>query len=543
MAILVVLRLFYWQVVVGQKLQALAESQYFDQREIPAERGQIFSSDGFPLATNQQAYLIYATIPQLRLDSHKITNQLIPILEPKEPQAVEKDLEQRLNRQDLVWVPLAHGVNQKAKEAIEGLKISGLGFEEEEKRFYPEGSMSAHLLGFVGQDSSGRSKGYFGIEGFYDRSLMGKPGFISQEKDASGKPILIGRTSFEGDVSGRDLQLYLDRREQFLVEEYLRDGVAAYKAKGGSVIVMEPKTGAVLAMASFPSYQPGNYAQEESKLFSNPAVSQTFEPGSIFKVLIMAAAINEGVVKPEDKCDKCNGSRQIGEYVIRTWDGKYYPNSTMTEILEHSDNVGMVSVAEKLGLKNLISYLKAFGIDKPTGVDLEGEVVAPFRKESDWGFIDLATASFGQGVAVTPIQMVRAVAAIANGGYLVEPHVVARIKTPEKEIEIKPKVDGRIISQTTAKVVTEMMVSAVERGGKWETPKNFRVAGKTGTAQIPIAGHYDETKTIVSFIGFAPADEPKFVMLVTLREPVLTWSGMTAAPLWFKIAERIMRLD
>jgi len=534
---LVTFRLFYWQVLQGEKLQTLASSQYFQEQEIPAQRGQILTSDGFPLIGNKKAYLVYAILPQLEKEKEEITKLLGKILGPQ----TEEEIEKRLESENLVWVPLARKVDKEKKEEIEKLAISGIGFEEEGKRDYPEGSMAANLLGFVGKDASGKDKGYFGLEGFYDRLLSGRPGVLRQEKDASGRPILVGQRLLEEEVPGRDLELYLNRDIQFMVEDKLKKGIERYGAKSGSVVVMDPQTGGILAMASFPNYDPENYAKSDKSLFPNPVVAESFEPGSIFKILVMSAAINEQVVSPEDRCPKCAGPRTIGEYTIKTWDEKYRPEETMTEIIQYSDNVGMAYVAEKLGTEKMVSYLKKFGLGEETGVDLEEEGTPFLRKESDWAEIDLATAGFGQGVAITPIQMVTATAALANGGKLLEPQVAREIKSPEKEIEIKPKVKREVISEKTAKILTEMMINSVEKGeAKWAKPSGFRIAGKTGTAQIPIAGHYDKEKTIASFVGFAPADNPRFVMLVTLREPTSSpWGSETAAPLWFDIAKEI----
>lgn len=540
---IVTIRLFYWQIITASQLQAIAESQYFHKEEILPERGRILASDGFPLATNKLVYSLFASSPQINLDANEIANRLSLIIssdKEQEEEAKSELLNKLTGNPKLVWIPLVKSINRDTKNRIEELNVSGLEFEEDKVRYYPEASMSAHLLGFVGQDENGKPKGYFGVEGFYERTLAGKPGFLNQEQDASGKPILIGKITLENKVEGRDLQLFLNRKIQFIVEEKLKAAIEQYQAKGGSVIVMNPFTGAILAMASIPNYNGEDYAQSDRNLFSNPVISQSFEPGSIFKPIVMAAAINEGVITPNDTCLQCNGPRQVGEYVIRTWDEQYHPNSTMTEILIHSDNVGMVFVSEKLGNKKLLSYLDKFGINKLTNIDLEGELAVPLREEKDWTDIDYATASFGQGVAVTSIQMIRAISVIANGGELVEPHVVAKIIDKDKKIEVKAKKEGQIINKETAQTVKEMMVEAAEKGGKWEKIPGVKVAGKTGTAQIPIAGHYDKTKTIVSFIGFAPADNPQFVMLVTLREPNLIWGGMTAAPLWFQIAKQIL---
>ena len=252
----------------------------------------------------------------------------------------------------------------------------------------------------------------------------------------------------------------------------------------------------------------------------------------------MAAALDARAVTPETICETCGGPIQIGGYTIRTWNDVYYPNSTMTEVIVHSDNTGMVFAVRKLGLDTLYEYLVRFGIGEKTGIDLEEESKVELRQKKEWKEIDLATASFGQGIAVTGIQMARIVATIANGGVMLKPQVVHKVEG-EVELELKPKPGKRVLSNETARLLTEMMVTAVEKGeAKWAKPDGYRIAGKTGTAQIPVAGHYDEDKTIVSFVGFAPSENPVFAMLVKLREPQSSpWGSETAAPLWFAIAK------
>lgn len=292
-------------------------------------------------------------------------------------------------------------------------------------------------------------------------------------------------------------------------------------------------------MASFPNYNPQNWQEYSEDSFKNPVVADTYEPGSTFKVISMSAAINEKEVKPSTKCDICAGPIEIGGFSIRTWNNKYYPQTTMTETLQHSDNTGMVFVSKKLGLNKFYKYIKDFGLDSPTGVDLQDEAQTSLRPKNDWKEIDLATASFGQGIAITGIQMVRAVSVIANGGNLVKPQIVSKISDGDKTIRIEPEIEKKnLISKETAEIVTEMMVNAVENGeAKYFLPKGFKVAGKTGTAQIPIDGHYDPNKTIASFVGFAPVDDPKFVMLVRFTEPTTSQFGSeTAAPTFFDIA-------
>jgi len=540
-------RLFYWQVLSFEELAAAAEKQHFISFEIPAKRGRILAADGFPLVTNQEAFLVFASRPELKKSPEEIAAQLAPLLaSPSAQPEIEEVIKERLKREDLVWVPLKHKISRRVKEMIEALNLAGIGFEKEEKREYPEGSSSAHLLGFVGSDISGREKGYFGLEGFYDWQLRGRPGLRRQEKDAFGRPILVGGFGQEESEDGRDLVLFLDRAVQFIVEEKLKKGIEKYGAKAGSVVVMDPKTGGILAMASFPNYDPAEFTQFDKTTYKNPVISDLFEPGSILKPIVMAAALNEGAVTPQTRCDRCDGPRVIGEHTISTFNDQYYPGSTMTEVLEHSDNVGMVFVAEKLGVAKLFAYFQKFGFGQKTGIDLEGEVTASLRPQKQWRAIDLATASFGQGVAVTSIQMVRAFAALANGGKLVQPMVVKKILTEDGEIELKPKEVDQIIKPQVARVITEMLVSTTEKS-PLRFPRNrlpglagYRIAAKSGTAQIPVAGHYDPERTIASVIGFAPADNPRFVVLVRLVEPTAApWGSDTAGPIFFSILKEL----
>lgn len=538
-AALIIGKLFYWQILQGDRLSALASSQYFTEEEIMAPRGLILTSDNYPLVQNTQAYLVYGFLKDIKNTSFEIAAVFEKIL------GLDKNLiKEKLDNKDVSWVSLARKIDRFQKAEIEKNNFSGIGFEEELKREYPEGSMAAQLLGFVGKDSIGRDKGYFGLEGFYNRELTGRAGILKMEKDASGRPILIGTKSQEEEISGRNLKLFLDRQIQFITENKLKEALVKYGAKSGTVVIMDPETGGIIAMASYPSYDPDKFWQYPSVFYPNPVVTESFEPGSIFKILMMAAAINEQAVKTDERCDQCDGQRVIGEYSIKTWNNKYHPNLTMSEIILYSDNVGMVYVADKLGKEKELAYIKNFGFGDLTGIDLEEEASPPLRKDEDWAPIDLATASFGQAIAVTPLQMVTAVGAIANGGSLLVPRVVNQIMTKDKNVMTQVKTKRQVIKESTARVMTEMMVNAVEKGeaAGFKIP-GYRVAGKTGTAQIPIAGHYDEKKTIASFVGFAPADKPRFVMLVTLREPSSSqWGSRTAAPLWFDIAKDIFLL-
>ncbi|MCR4324946.1 MAG: penicillin-binding protein 2 [Candidatus Curtissbacteria bacterium] len=555
-AAVIVARFFYWQFLSDI---AQANNISTSQDEIPAERGQIFASDNFPIVANQQAFLLFAKTREIE-NPQKAAKELAPFLisekyatgeanlnddEKKERdaeiEAKEKEVEKSLTNTSLSWVQLGRKISLDIKGKIEGKSIKGLGFERDEKRLYPEASMAAQLLGFVGSDKFGNDTGYFGLEGFYDRRLRGKPGRLGQESDPMGLPILVGNYRAIRPEKGSSLYLSIDRTIQFIVERNLRLATEKYGAKDGTVIIADPKSGQIIAMATYPTYEPALRAEFDEKLYKNPAVADTYEPGSTFKLITMAAAIDLSLVEPNTKCDVCSGPRQISGYEISTWNKKYYPNSTMTEVIQHSDNVGMTFVAEKLGVEKFTSYIKRFGFGTQTGIGLQEESPGNIRGQDEWRPIDLATASFGQGIAVTPIQMVQAVSAIANGGELIAPSLVTKIKDGDKEEVVNPKDKKKVISPKTAALITEMMVNAVENGEtKAFVPKGYRIAGKTGTAQIPVSGHYDPNKTIASFIGFAPANDPRFVMLVRFTEPSSSPFGSeTAAPTFFKIAGEV----
>lgn len=548
-------RLFTWQVVRADELSDIAKSQYSTSKTIQAKRGSILASDNFPLVSSKEAWVFWVSPKKIK-EQEKFARFVAPLIteEPFFQEATEsaKNREQRVNgeeerikslletKKDSAWVPIKRKVGRSIKEQIEKLGVEGVGFDSEEDRNYPEGSMAAHLVGFVGKDAAGEDKGYFGLEGYYDLSLSGASGRKAWEKDASGKPILLGIAREINALDGASLKTHIDRSVQFIIERRLEEALQKYGAKGGLVIVMRPSDGAILAMASLPAYDPARFNLFKEDQFVNPVVGETFEPGSIFKILVMAAALDGDAVKIDDKCDQCTGPRKIGEFTIKTWNDKYYPDTTPADIIKHSDNIGMIWTAEKLGKDKLYEYLTKFGIGRTTGVDLQGEANPGLRGKDDWGLIDLATTSFGQGIAVTAIQMIRAAAVIANGGKLPVPQVVDKIVGDSWGQDIKPKFEGQnIISKKAAEEITAMMVNAVDQGeAKWAKPKGFRIAGKTGTAQIPVAGHYDAEKTIASFVGFAPAQDPRFVMLVSLREPKSSpWGSETAAPLWFSIVK------
>lgn len=527
-------KLFFLQVISFEGLSGLAQRQRSVYIPIPASRGRIFASDGSALVINQKTYGVFVE-PKNLTDKENVISIL-----SREIDIPAASIAAKLNSSSL-WLPVVHQVGEKKIDVLKSYKLRGVGFMDETKRYYPEGSMAAQLLGFVGKNASGEDQGYFGLEGYYDQQLRGRDGSLLEERDPAGNPILTADRQSIPAENGRDLKLNLDKTIQFIAETQLKKGIEKYQAKGGTVIIMRPKTGDILAMVSAPSYDPALFGEFSADLYKNPAVSGSFEPGSTFKVLIMAAAINEGKVKSDTVMDE-DGPVDLGGYTINTWNQKYHGKITMTQVLDYSSNVGMVFVEKNLEHSTLLSYIENYGFGKLAGIDLQEETSPQLRPKNKWYEIDYATASFGQGIAVTPLQMVRAVAAIANGGKLMEPHVAKEIILPDgTSIPVVPKVVRQVFKPEVASILTEMMVSAVDNG---ETrvikPAGFRIAGKTGTAQIPIAGHYDSQKTITSFVGFAPVDNPAFVMLVTLQEPSASiWGSETAAPVFFNIAREI----
>lgn len=529
--IAVIVKLFYLQVL---STRPFLDKQYLKDQKIYPVRGKIFDRNGEPLVINQPVYLVYLE-PKKIIDKDKVIEKLDQILE-----VGEVTLSAKVNSAK-DWVVVKRDVDKEIKEKIDRFNLEGVGFEKQFKRFYPEASLAAHLLGFVGKDYWGEDLGYFGIEGFYNRDLAGLPGVFKSERDLLGRPIIIGTQEWIEPENGRDIYLTIDKSVQTVVKKKLLAGLESYQAKEGCVIVANPQTMEILSLVCLPDFDPDNYYRFNENYFKNSVISNLYEPGSIFKPLVMAAAIEEKKIKPTDFYDE-EGPIKIGKYSIKTWNNKYEGKISMTRILEKSSNVGMVYVGSRLGEKKLYSYLEKFGFGQLTGINLQGEIAGYLKPFNQWHAIDFATVTFGQGIAVTPIQMIRAFSAIVNGGNLLQPQVVKKINTDGSDRQINPKLERRVISQSTSKIIKKMLLSTVKHGEiNWSVPKGYEIGGKTGTAQIPISGRYDPSKTVASFIGFAPYEEPKFIILVILREPKTSpWGSETAAPLFFEIAKELL---
>ncbi len=582
---LVVFKLFTIQILQHQKYTIAAERQHWDESTIPAARGEIYTADDTTLVSNRTVYLIYAEPPNIK-NAHLIAENIIDYFikdgeclvinsnlsedldEFQTKTQCQQVLEQRMQfkRQ---WVPLMHKLAPEDKQAIEKMEIDGLGFEEESERYYPEGRLAAHILGFVGSDFTGGEKGYYGLEGYYDGNLRGTPGRILEEQDALGRPIPVGEYKRIPPRNGADLKLTLDRSLQFMLERHLEEGVKKYGAENGTAVMLKPQTGAVLVLANFPTYNPGEslsaeriktiVEQEEvedgnadsssdtdeeqdryGKNRRNFAIASTYEPGSVLKSLSMSAVIDSGTVTPQTTF-QCDGPMQIGGYTIRTWDNKYHGTESMIQVLQHSCNVGAAWAGQQLGAEQLREYYLNYGLGSLTKIDLEGEDTGRVKDLSEWRDIDTATTSFGQGISMTPLQLITSFSAIVNKGVLMQPYIVTEIHDGDSVLTFGSKKLRRVLDEESANIMVEMLTAAAEKGeAKFFVIENYHVAGKTGTAQIPVEGRYDPSKTNSTFIGFLP-NYPEFVLLVKLEKPSTSvYAAETAVPLWMSMVEDII---
>ena len=554
LSVILSFRLFTIQVLQHKEYKAMAQSQYWNLQEIPPSRGNILSSDGYFLAANKTAYLLFAEPKEVKdpiSSARKISEIIVSSGHSSEEFAKTVSEFSEAMSSKLLWVALAHNLSLEKKEAILKLGIAGLGFENEPVRFYPERNLAAHVLGFVAKDQNGQDTGYFGIEGEYNGDLSGRAGRVVQELDAVGAPILVGGYKRVDPINGRDVTLAINRSIQYLVERRLKEGVEAYGAVSGSVIVMEPFSGDVITMANYPSYDPSNFNEEveESTEAGRPlvqkrnlAISETYEPGSVAKAITISAAVDSGKITPQTTFVD-GGPAVYSGHTIDNWDGKHYGTQTIIELLQKSNNIGAAWVAHLIGTQSLAKYFRAFGFGEKTNIGLEGEDTGTVREVKDWADIDLATAAFGQGISATPLQVLNAFNVIANGGNLVQPRIVTRmVGGGGRVIEMVPKKLKRVVSQETADTMVYLLTEAVSGGeSKYFNIKKYIVAGKTGTAQIPVEGKYDPTKTNATFVGFLP-ESRKFTMIVRLDRPSTSpYAAETAVPLWMRIAEDLVK--
>ncbi len=539
-ALLTISRLFQIQVLNASRYKSLAREQQWQEYQLYARRGNIYTTDGYPVASSQVRYELILNLKEIgtEIDIYKT---LSPYIENLDRKAIS---DAQLNER--TWLTLKNPItyeNKKALETIDSEKLKkALSFKELYTRYYPEQNMLSHVLGFVGKDDSGSDIGYYGLEQYYDGDLSGQPGWLLQERSASGDPIIWAGSNKIEPKNGSDLELTIDRYVQFVSEAMLKDGVERYNAKSGSVVILDPSTGGVLAMANYPDFNPSDYKEAYKDEFAvrNSAISTTYEPGSVIKGITMASAIDLSKVEPQSTYNDA-GPMWFSGYKVDNWDGKHHGIETMISVLQHSNNLGAAWVGTQVGGKPLMEYFSSFSFGNYTGIDLMGEEKGLLYSQFPLKDIELVNASFGQGVSATPLQVTVAFSAIANKGIVMRPYIVKRIVQDDKEVNIKPVILNRAISENSAETMVDMLTQAVSGGeSKFFVSKKFKVAGKTGTAQIAIKGGYDENLTNATFVGFFPTYR-NFVMLVRLVEPKFPsgYSSETAVPLWMRIAEKL----
>lgn len=574
-------RLVSIQLVQHGKYETLAARQHSYSREIIAERGKIFSSDGTPLATTQEAYLLYAVPPEVK-DHEDVAETLMKLVpfrhgpcvlnkpfdqqdekcKVEDEDAWKKVLEEKqdaliaqLTQPDRLWTSIVRGLNISQKDAIEALNLPGFYFEPEKKRVYPEGTLAAHVLGFVGSDEFGKPMGYFGLEGYYNGELSGTHGSIYMEVDASGKPIPIGEFEPALPKPGLDLTLTIRRELQYMLDKILEEEVKRHQASFGNYILMDPKTGQIWAMGNVPTFDPGNWVDslgdqsDVSKVdvYKNSAISDNYEPGSVMKAFTVSVALENDVVTPETIYHD-DGPLSIQGYPIRTWNNKYAGDITTAQILQLSNNPGAATIGMQIGFQQFWENLHAFRFGEHLSVGLQGEERGLLKPEKSWRDIDVATAAFGQGIAVTPLQLITMMSTIANGGEMMQPYIVSGMQDPtnDEQIEFLPRSLGQLISPETSQTMRGLLRQVVEHGEfqwfvKQQGLTDYAIAGKTGTAQIPVAGGYDPNKTNVTFVGFVPQEDPVYVLLVRLNQPrTSTFSADTAVPAWLKMTRELI---
>lgn len=531
-------RLFDKTILEHSKYQALADNQHMVKRAVDSHRGKIFASDKksdnpTKLAINIEEYILNI-VPKNVIDKQETAKALSEIIDISETEIFDQ-----INNDKLYVPPIKRRLNYQTAQKIIDLKLSGVLITPEDSRFYPEQMLASYILGFVNFDGQGK----YGVEGFYDSELKGSAGAISGMKDTKGQIISVNSLS-EG-TNGADIYLTIDSNVQYMVEKAAREAKDKYQADSISILITNPTTGAIYAMGADTGYDPNKFNEvakdNGQNAFNNPLISNAWEPGSIFKSIVMASAIDAGKVQPDTEGVFSNMTVVQG-HEIHTAEDKAFGKETMTQVLENSDNVAMVWVADQLGNDEMSKYLQKFGLGVKSNIDLSAEASGNLPDVKQWRDINRATISFGQGVATTPLQIAMAYSAIVNGGKLLKPYVVDKIALADgREIKTEAKIlNDNVISQDTSSKLKEMLISVVERGhSKKAKMDGYLVGGKTGTAQIADAsGGYKENEYNHSFAGFFPANDPQFVIVVRVDNPkTAKYAESTAVPVFAELAK------
>lgn len=522
-------RLAYVQLVQGGELADKAEDSW--RRNIPfsAKRGEILDRNGIQLAYNISSPTVMAIPAQVK-DAPRTARELALHMDMSAEQ-----IEQLITKRELIvkLQPGGRKITPEKAQEIRNLSLPGIVVAEDNKRYYPFGTLAAHVLGFTGIDNQGLT----GVELTYDQRLSGLNGSISFLSDAAGRLMPGSSDTFNQPRDGLSLQLTIDKQIQTIMERELEQAMLQHQPDSILAIAMDPATGEILGMASHPTYQPDLYREVPSEVYNrNLPIWMTYEPGSTFKIITLSAALEEGKVDLHNERFFDPGSIEVGGARLRCWKRGGHGSQTFLEVVENSCNPGFVTLGQRLGKEKLFDYIRDFGFGKKTGIDMGGEENGILFKLDRVGPVELATTAFGQGVSVTPIQQITAVSAAINGGTLYKPHVAKAWIDPVSGMtveDIEPEPVRRVISEETSRQVREALESVVAKGtGGNAFIDGYRVGGKTGTAQKVINGRYSPNEHIVSFIGFAPADDPKIVVYVAVDNPQgIQFGGVVAAPI------------
>lgn len=542
-AFAIVLKLFFVQIINRDKYDILAAYQYLTYREYEPRRGDIFitefgNDDFMPIAENRKFIKVYAVPNEVRRPD-VVASKLAPLLEMDEDVILA-----RLTKQRDPYEPLKSKVTEDVMENIMELSFEGIYSQDETFRFYPLGSTASHLTGFVGHVGN-MLKGQYGAEGYFEELLSGRKGYIEYAKDAIGRFINVVKSTEREAIHGSSIVLTIDRIMQFKICEVLKEAVEGFSAEGGTVILMEVDTAKIRAMCSEPSFDANTYFEvDDIGVYNNPAVFSAYEPGSVFKPITLASAINEEKIAPDDTYID-EGKVVIGEHTIKNSEGKAHGEVNMIEVLTESLNTGAVHAVRKLGQKKFLSYVENFGFGTVTGIELAGERPGTIESLYKRGEIYSATASYGQGITATPIQLISAFGALARNGIFVKPTVIEKIIDSSGNVTRPEERDSReVVTSRAATLINSMMVTVIEEGhAKAAKVDGYVLAGKTGTAQIANVnqkGYSDKYNH--TFIGFGPIDNPKFVLLVKLNNPTsYPYAAGTAAPLFGQVAKFVLQ--
>ncbi|HET9225960.1 MAG TPA: penicillin-binding protein 2 [Thermoanaerobaculia bacterium] len=526
-------RLYNLQVVQYDHYVAKAERQQQRVIKLDPPRGTIYDARGRELAVSVQVDSVWAVPSEVR-DPRATVEALARIVDGLDKKKLARDL---AGDREFVWV--ARKLDPPVAEAVRALNLPGIHFLPEAKRYYPMRELAAQVLGYVGTDNNGLA----GLELLYDEKVAGKPGLRTVLRDASGAMVVAPGLSFAEAEPGQDLHLTLDAAIQHIVERELQRAVEERGASRGMAVFLDPKTGGVLAMASYPSFDPNEFGKYSKDLWRNRTIMDVYEPGSTFKIITGAAALGSGMVHATDEFDCEMGG--IVVYGKRIRDHKPFGRLTFAQVLEKSSNVGVIKAALMLGDQRLYDTIRAFGFGRHTGIDLPGEGSGILHPMETWGKRGKAYISFGQGISVTALQLASAVSAVANEGTLMKPHVMAGVgrNGVVQASQTGPSVAGHPIAPATARELSRLLEGVVIQGtGKGAAVPGYGVAGKTGTAQIPVRGGYSARGYLPSFVGFAPADNPVMVGVVAVAEPQ-GWEyhgGQVAAPVFGAIARQVL---